>query len=111
MSEVFRSHLRELWPAVEPYWMTTVPSDVRAVRFALDAHLAGTARESEALLIADRLHELIDAHEHSDEERRRVVCVAVRYFLAVDDAWNDLAVGGLSDDHRVVRAAELATGG
>ncbi len=107
-SDVFRSHLRELWPAVEPHWAATVHADVAAVRAALDAHLAGTPREVEAMLLADRLHQLVDTYEGADEERRHVVCAAIRYFLEVDDAWPDHTAGGLSDDHRVVRAAELA---
>lgn len=77
--EILRNHLRELWRAA-----------------------------GEALLLTDRLHALIDAHENSDAERQRVVCTAVRYFLAVDDAWDDRTAGGLSADHRVVRAAELS---
>ena len=82
------------------------------VRAALDEHLAGTPQAGEALLLADRLHSLVDAcEEQEDDERRHVVCAAVAYFLEVDDAWNDLSAGGLSDDHRVVRAAELAMGG
>ena len=110
-TEIFRRHLRELWPAVEPYWAATEHPDVDAIRADLDAHLAGTPRAGEAMLLADRLHELVDACEEEDEERRHVVCAAVSYFLEVDDAWNDLSAGGLSDDHRVVRAAELAMGG
>jgi hypothetical protein len=37
-----------------------------------------------------------------------VLQAAVLYFLEVDDSWNDLTAGGLADDTRVVRAAELA---
>ena len=107
-TDVFRSHLRELWPAVQPHWAATTHPDVDAVRRSLDAHLAHTPRASEAMLLADRLHDLVDACEGADEERRHAVCAAVGYFLEVDDAWNDLTAGGLSDDHRVVRAAELA---
>jgi len=107
-SEVFQSHLRELWSAVEPYWAATEHPDVAAIRSALDSHLAGTPRETEAMLLADRLHDLVDACEGADEERRHIVCAAVAYFLEVDDAWPDDTAGGLSDDHRVVRAAELA---
>ena len=109
-AEIFRTHLRELWPAVEPIWLKTVDHDVPRYRRELDAHLAGTPRAGEAMLLADRLHALIDAHEHADPERQQVVCSAVRYFLETDDAWDDRIAGGLSDDHRVVRAAELAVG-
>ena len=111
MTEVFRSHLRELWPSVEPYWAATLHPDVTAARAALDSHLAGTPRETEAMLLADRLHQMVDACEGADEERRHVVCAAITYFLEVDDAWPDHTAGGLSDDHRVVRAAELALEG
>lgn len=107
----FRNHLRELWPAVRPHWAATEPPDVEAIRRRLDAHLADTPRASEAMLLADRLHAMVDACEGDDVERRHVVCAAVAYFLEVDDAWNDLTAGGLSDDHRVVRAAELALAG
>ena len=107
-TEVFRSHVRELWPAVEPFWAVTERPDLDAVRAALDVHLAGTPRQGDALLLADRLHALVEACQEDDEERRHVVCAAVHYFLEVDEAWNDLTAGGLSDDHRVVRAAELA---
>ena len=106
--QIFRAHLGELWRAVEPLWLKTVDHDVPRYRRALDAHLADTPRAGEALLLADRLHALIDRHEHSDAERQQVVCTAVRYFLEIDDAWDDRTAGGLSDDHRVVRAAELA---
>lgn len=43
-SEIFRSHLRELWPAVEPHWTATVLADIDAVRAALDSPLAETPR-------------------------------------------------------------------
>ncbi len=60
------------------------------------------------MLVADRLHALVDRHEDLDAEQLSVVCAAVRYFLEVDDAWKDTDAGGLSDDRRVVLAAELA---
>jgi len=109
-TDTFRNHLRDLWPAVQPHWAATEHPDVDAIRRQLDTHLADTARASEAMLLADRLHALVDACEEDDEERRHVVCAAASYFLEVDDAWNDLTAGGLSDDHRVIRAAELAMG-
>ena len=40
-----------------------------------------------------------------------VIVAAVLYFLEVDDAWSDVTAGGLSDDARVVRAAELTLDG
>ena len=108
VSQAFQVHLRELWSAVEPFWRKTVDHDVPRYRRLLDAHLGETPRAGEAMLLADRLHALIDAHEHSDPERQQVVCTAVRYFLETEDAWDDRTAGGLTDDQRVVRAAEIA---
>jgi len=104
----FVNELRELWPAVEPYWKPVADSDIEQVRRDLDEHLAQTVKAGEAMLLADRLHALVDRHEELVGDDRSVVCAAVTYFLQVDDAWNDLDVGGLSDDRRVVLAAELA---
>lgn len=105
---VFQRHLRELWSAVEPYWDTSVGCDIEDLERRLDEHLAATAKADEAMLLADRLHALIDERATYDAEQRAVVCAAISYFLEVDDAWPDLTAGGLSDDSRVVRAAELA---
>lgn len=105
---LFRDHLRELWPAVEPYWKPVANSDIDQVRRALDAHLTATSQAGEAMLLADRLHALVDRHEELVGDERSVVCAAIIYFLEVDDSWNDNDVGGLSDDRRVVLAAELA---
>ena len=106
--DVFVRELRELWPAVEPYWRPVVDSDIDEVRRQLDGHLADTSKAGEAMLLADRLHALVDRHEELVGDQRSVVCAAVAYFLEVDDAWNDRDAGGLSDDRRVVLAAELA---
>ena len=106
--DVFVRELRELWSAVERYWKPVADSDIEQVRRELDAHLAETTKADEAMLLADRLHALVDRHEELVGDQRSVVCAAVTYFLEVDDAWNDKDVGGLSDDRRVVLAAELA---
>lgn len=107
---IFQRHLGELWRAVEPYWLRSVGSDVDEIRRRLDEHLATTHQADQALLLADRLHMLIDQRGAYDAEQTAVVCAAVQYFLEVDDAWHDLDAGGLADDTRVVRAAELAVG-
>ena len=82
--------------------------DVEEVRRQLDAHLADTPMAGEAMLLADRLHALVDRHADLVDEQCSAVCAAVAYFLEVDDAWKDTEAGGLSDDRRVVLAAELA---
>ncbi len=105
---VFREHLRELWPAVAPYYVEVQPHDLAKVRRQLDEHLATTAMAGEAMLLADRLHELLDRKEEFAGEQCSVLQAAVFYFLEVDDSWNDMMAGGLADDQRVVRAAELA---
>ena len=106
--DIFVQHLAELWSSVEPWWQPVTHGDIDEVRRRLDAHLADTAMAGEALLVADRLHALVDRHEDLVGEQRSVVCAAVSYFLQVDDAWKDTEAGGLSDDRRVVLAAELA---
>jgi hypothetical protein len=106
--DVFVRELRELWPAVERYWKPVADSDIDQVRRDLDDHLADTSKAGEAMLLADRLHALVDRHEELVGDQRSVVCAAVTYFLEVDDAWHDQEAGGLSDDRRVVLAAELA---
>ncbi|MEJ7795360.1 MAG: hypothetical protein WKF50_07400 [Nocardioides sp.] len=106
--DIFVRELRELWPAVEPHWKPVADSDIEEVRRQLDEHLAHTSKAGEAMLLADRLHVMVDRHEELIGDQRSVVCAAVTYFLEVDDAWNDNDVGGLSDDRRVVLAAELA---
>ncbi len=106
--DVFRDHLRELWPAVQPYLAQGVTMSVDDARQLLDRHLADTPYAGEAMLLADRLHLLLD--RKPDWEQRQtcdVLCAAVLYFLEVDDSWSDLTAGGLSDDARVIRAAEL----
>lgn len=106
--EVFREHLRELWPAVEPYLRQVVTLTVEDARVLLDGHLATTPYAGEAMLLADRLHALLDRKpEWEERDQCDVLCAAVLYFLEVDDAWHDLTAGGLSDDTRVIRAAEL----
>jgi len=106
--DVFVGHLRELWPAVSPYVTEVKEHDLDKVRRQLDEHLARTAMAGEAMLLADRLHALLDRKEEFEGEQCSVLQAAVLYFLEVDDSWNDLMAGGLSDDTRVVRAAELA---
>ncbi len=106
--DVFREHLRELWPAVTPYYTEVKAHDLAKVRQQLDEHLASTAMAGEAMLLADRLHELLDRKEEFAGEQCSVLQAAVLYFLEVDDSWNDMTAGGLADDQRVVRAAELA---
>ena len=101
----FVGHLRELWPAVSPYYTEVQPHDLVKVRRQLDEHLAATAMADEAMLLADRLHALLDRKEELQGEQCCVLQAAVHYFLEVDDSWNDLTAGGLADDHRVVRAA------
>lgn len=109
--EVFTGHLRELWPAVSPYVGEVAEHDLDKVRRQLDEHLASTGMAGEAMLLADRLHALLDRKDEFADEQCSVLQAAVLYFLAVDDSWNDLTAGGLSDDTRVVRAAELALAG
>lgn len=105
---VFREHLRELWPAVRPYVEQGVTTTVDEARDLLDQHLADTPYAGEAMLLADRLHALLDRKpEWELRQQCDVLCAAVLYFLEVDDSWNDLTAGGLSDDARVIRAAEL----
>jgi len=106
--DVFVHHLGELWVTVEPFWMPVTHADVDDVRRQLDAHLADTPMAGEAMLVADRLHALVDRHEDLNGEQCSVVCAAVTYFLEIHDAWTDTQVGGLSDDRRVLLAAELA---
>lgn len=106
--DVFEGHLRELWSAVAPYYTEVQPHDLAKIRIQLDEHLESTAMAGEAMLLADRLHALLDRKEEFAAEQCSVLQAAVRYFLEVDDSWNDLTAGGLADDHRVVRAAELA---
>lgn len=106
--DVFVGHLRELWPAVEPYVTEVKQHDLDKVRQQLDEHLASTAMAGEAMLLADRLHALLDRKDEFEGEQCSVLQAAVFYFLEVDDSWNDLTAGGLADDTRVVRAAELA---
>ncbi|MGH3345469.1 MAG: hypothetical protein ACRDO4_00680 [Nocardioides sp.] len=106
--DVFVGHLRELWPAVSPYFTEVQPHDLVKVRQQLDEHLASTAMAGEAMLLADRLHALLDRKAEFAGDQCSVLQAAVLYFLEVDDSWNDMSAGGLADDHRVVRAAELA---
>src|SRR5688572_3003542 len=106
--DTFVHELRELWPAVAPYWKPVAEADIDRVRRDLDEHLADTTKAGEAMLLADRLHALVDRHEELVGDQRSVVCAAVTYFLEVNDAWNDNDAGGLVDDRRVVLAAEVA---
>ncbi len=106
--DVFIGHLRELWPAVSAYVTEVQQHDLDKVRRQLDEHLAASAMAGEAMLLADRLHALLDRKEEFEGEQCSVLQAAVFYFLEVDDSWNDLTAGGLADDTRVVRAAELA---
>ena len=105
---VFREHLRELWPVVRPYVEQGVTMEVEEARLLLDQHLVDTPYADEAMLLADRLHGLLDrTPEWEVRQQCDVLCAAVLYFLEVDDAWSDVTAGGLSDDARVIRAAEL----
>jgi hypothetical protein len=106
--EVFVGHLRELWPAVSPYATEVGQHDLDKVRRQLDEHLRRTPMAGEAMLLADRLHALLDRKDEFAGEQCSVLQAAVLYFLEVDDSWHDLTAGGLADDTRVVRAAELA---
>lgn len=104
----FRGHLRELWPVVKPYVERGVTMSVDEARVLLDQHLADTPYAGEAMLLADRLHALLDRKPEWEQRHQcDVLCAAVLYFLEVDDAWSDDTAGGLSDDARVIRAAEL----
>jgi hypothetical protein len=106
--DVFVGHLRELWPAVSPYVTEVKQYDLDKIRRQLDEHLGTTAMAGEAMLLADRLHALLDRKDEFEGEQCSVLQAAVLYFLEVEDNWNDMTAGGLSDDTRVVRAAELA---
>jgi hypothetical protein len=106
--DVYREHLRELWPAVRPFLERGITMTVDEARVLLDRHLVDTPYAGEAMLLADRLHGLLDRKpEWEHKQQCDVLCASVLYFLEVDDAWSDLTAGGLSDDARVVRAAEL----
>jgi hypothetical protein len=110
--DAFRGHLRELWPAVRPFVERGVTMTADEARVLLDRHLADTSYAGEAMLLADRLHALLDRKpEWEARQQCDVLCAAVLYFLEVDDAWSDVTAGGLSDDARVVRAAELTLDG
>ncbi|GAA1478249.1 hypothetical protein GCM10009623_26950 [Nocardioides aestuarii] len=110
--DAFRGHLRELWPFVRPYVERGVTMTAAEARVMLDQHLADTPYAGEAMLLADRLHALLDRKPEWEERGQcAVLCAAVLYFLEIDDAWSDDTAGGLSDDARVIRAAELALDG
>lgn len=106
--DTFQRHLRELWPVVEPYVERGVTMTAEDARVLLDQHLADTPYAGEAMLLADRLHALLDRKPEWEERHEcAVLCATVLYFLEIDDAWSDTTAGGLSDDARVIRAAEL----
>ena len=111
---------------MEPYWKPMTHGDVEGVRRELDAHLAHTPKAGEAMLIADRLHALVDRHEELVGEQCSVVCAAVAYFLEVDDAWKDTrrrrpvrrpaggaggGAGARTNESELAQSRALASGG
>ena len=61
----------------------------------------------QAQTLARQCRELLDAvGDDASEQRRRLVQVAVRYFVIEADGDDDLGIGGLDDDEAVLAAVE-----
>jgi hypothetical protein len=88
----------------------------RVLRGEVDSYLhlyRGAQRGRETLdvahaeALARRCQQLLDtAGDNAPERHRRLVQVAVRYFVIEADAEDDVSAGGLDDDAAVVGAVE-----
>jgi len=82
-----------------------VDSYVEVFRAAQRGNEFLDVRQAESL--GEQCRRLLDAvGDDAPEERRRLVQIAVRYFVIEDDGDDDMGIGGLDDDEAVVAAVE-----
>lgn len=103
----FRESLGDLWPYVEPMCVEVSPVEVLVWADDVGSHLQHHAEVGpEAAELAVRLKRLVDRWDSIDAHQRPVLAGAVKYFLQVEDHAHDEGADGLTDDRRVVEAAE-----
>lgn len=104
----FESGLGGLWERVSAYCAEISPEEVQSLAAQLPGHLSDSGDAAAAKQLASRLQKLMEGWEDLDGSERSVVAAAASYFLEMDDETPDGTVGGLEDDEKVVRAAEVA---
>lgn len=104
----FESELGGLWERVSAYCVEISPEEVQSLAAQIPGHLSDSGNAAAAKGLAARLAKLMEGWEDLDGSERSVVAAAASYFLEMDDESPDGTVGGLEDDEKVVRAAEVA---
>lgn len=104
----FESELGGLWERVSAYCVEISPEEVQSLAAQIPGHLSDSGNAAAAKGLAARLAKLMRGWEDLDGSERSVVAAAASYFLEMDDESPDGTVGGLEDDEKVVRAAEVA---
>lgn len=103
----FERELESMWPAVQRHCVETSAEEIKQLAELLPGHLEQHAlNHGHASALAKRLEWLLSGWEELDAGERAVLRGAVSYFLEVEDAAPDMAVGGLVDDEAVIFAAE-----